>query len=416
MLLIFNNIKIGLNEIKSNPMRSFLTMIGIILGVASLVLNIGIVEGMFTFWEKILKQRGGLSVITIKKAEVPHDQESIKSRSKGLRYDDLDAILNNIENVVGYSARVGTRTLLSNMKSFKKQPVNGVAGDYFNIDNIELKNGELFNDLDNKLALKKVIIGSDIRQNIFGRNINVIGEELIIDGKVFTIIGELEEVGKNLVRKNRKGRSRNFMSWRNRGVYIPYNTFQKNISQKEVDEIKIKIENPDNLENIVDKINKVLTIVHHGIEDFTISTNLSSIQHFEEQKKISSYVMGGIAGIALVIGGVGIMNVMLASISERIREIGVRKAVGATGTQIFGQFIIESATLSFIAGILGIFLSIGLVYLMKYMLEFTRFNPVITSSALILGFIISVSIGLIAGIYPALKASRLDPIKALHHE
>jgi ABC-type antimicrobial peptide transport system permease subunit len=208
--------------------------------------------------------------------------------------------------------------------------------------------------------------------------------------------------------------------WRNSGAYIPVTTAMvKFTGNDRLSALGLRVASGDDLNNAVEQVERTLSTTHHGLRDFSINTNEQTLEDFRKTEAAFKLSLGGVAGISLFVGGIGIMNVMLASINERIREIGVRKAVGARGSDLFLQFLSEAAVISVVGGIIGIGVSMGVVALMNFILTQALPSGAIAKFDIIImlqGLAFSVVIGLVAGVYPALRAAKLDPIEALRHE
>jgi putative ABC transport system permease protein len=330
--------------------------------------------------------------------------------------------------------------------------------------------GRMFNDLDDEMARSVCVIGTATRDELWGspeqvgREIIPIGETLYINGVPFTIIGMFQHYESEQDRKRREleaveraaagpqtapagisrdrgrgGRGRgNFIFWlKNATIFMPLNTaymkFRSGVSltgfggggggggvagatgDPRLSNLELKILSVDLLPGALQQIRNVLMSTHRGIEDFTFRTQeewAENINNFIRNARLSG---GLIAGISLIVGGIGIMNIMLASISERVREIGIRKSIGASTGDIFIQILVESVVIAVLGGLTGLVTSFGLVQAISS-LSPTGNAPVVTATSLLVAFAFSVAVGVLAGLIPAFKASRLDPIQALRYE
>lgn len=401
----------GWNEVLAHKLRSFLTLFGIVLGAAALVGMLGVVKGLLRGWETMIYETGGIERISVWSRPAPEAQRELAKLSPGRTMNDVEAIIDAIPLAQRVTAEVsipgGGRLYYQGRAT--GQNVRGVLPATFIMDRFDVQMGRLLGDLDNELQTQVVVIGSAIADQLFPRGIDALDRVITINGQPFTVVGVLREYQTAL------GGGAGFSS-KNSAVFIPLTTLQTLFRIDEnVDVLNVKVADVADIPLVLDQISNVLTHTHRGIQDIRFETREDLLQRFEETRRSYVVSLGGVAVIGLIIGGIGIMNVMLASISERVREIGVRRALGAKRLDILVQILAESLTLAGMGGILGMFASIGLIkFLQKVVVEANR--PELSPAALVIGVVFSGMVGVIAGLYPAIRASRLSPVEALRSD
>ncbi|HEX5219555.1 MAG TPA: ABC transporter permease [Verrucomicrobiae bacterium] len=452
---LLNSILIGLKDVWAHKLRSLLTMLGIILGVASLVGMAAIVKGMENGMKENMITMGGADKVIVQEQDVPPEQEHLADEATGRTMKDVEALRESapLFRLVSPKMEPFDDAVISRgEKRIRSPECIGVWPSALEMNSHTIGHGRMFNDVDDENARAVCVIGTGIRDALFGspeevgHEIIPIGETVRIEGQPFTVIGmftHYESESERREREQAKSRTRaaetgparargwgrgggaNWAFWRkNNTVYIPLNTMwvrfgsssnTNGIPDPRLEDVELKVADLEQMEAALQQARNVLMITHNGIEDFNFRTRENELENIAKQIRNARLSGGIIAAIALLVGGIGIMNIMLASINERIREIGICKAIGASGVAIFSQILTEGIVIAIVGALLGLVASYGLVNLIAF-LSPTQNTPVITPLPMIVSMLFSAATGVIAGLYPAFKAARLDPIQALRYE
>ena len=389
-----NLLKISFSSLLSNFMRSFLTMTGIIIGISSVIISASIGEGSK---QQVLENISNLGKSIVEVKNLNNQGEYNKKAHKNLRLTDVE-YLKRYPWIAQATPVVNGSDYVSYGNKKIPVEVTAVYPDFFSVRGISLLKGRLFlkNDVDHSLPI--VIIDVNMERELFSSNGTAIGQYIYVSGIPFKVIGVAKLPG---ISNN----SNQFKLW------LPYSAYITRVTgYRQPDSIYISFITEENHENNLRFTTNVLTQAH-GQKDFTIWSDQSLSKTLRETSDSLSLLITFIASISLIVGGIGLMNVMLSSVNERIYEIGIRKAVGARSKDIMLQFILETTLICIIGGGIAICISLGTQYIIPYLYDSVR---VVTSGTIIfLSCFISISIGLCAGVFPAVKASRIHPSIAL---
>lgn len=389
--------KSALTAILANRMRSFLTVLGIVIGVTSVILLISIVTGLQTFITNQI-QGLGANLLVVIPGRIGGARSPGGVQANRLVYADAINLRSKLQSEAHISAVIQRNaTLKSGNKTDKGAAVFGVEANFPQTVSITVTSGRFFRDSEQQSSRKVAVVGPTVRTNLFG-GANPIGKKIDVAGIKYTIIGIL------------KPRGSIFSFDQDNSIYIPFQSAQKQFGIDRLNTIYISVINQEDIKNVQGKALQILK-KRLSEDEFTIQSQEQTLSIISQITGVLALALGGIAAISLIVGGIGIMNIMLVSVTERTREIGLRKAIGAKPSDIRTQFLIEAMTLSGFGGIIGIILGIGLSFVVGRF--FTTTVP-LWSVALSFGF--SMLVGIIFGVAPAVRASRLDPIQALRYE
>ncbi len=414
-MLFLNGMRNGLREILGHPIRSLLTVVGLVCGVASLIAMIGMVHGMLADWRAFLYETGGLEKIGGREQRPPEFQKHLAGISPGRTRHDALAVWRNVPGVTHISPEFaldqygGTEARRNGRRSMNNL-VYGVLQDVLEINRYEVARGRFVTALDGDRGRRVCVIGAQVAKDLFSPGEDPLQGSIELNGQPFRVIGVFAEYS------FMQG-GRNVVQWKNRVVCLPLLTALKrfNGGSERLTWLNFRAGDVDRLDEVVDGIQNTLVTMHRGVQDFELETQEERATAYHKTERNMKASIGGIAGISLFVGGIVVMNIMLASIKERVREIGVRKALGARRRDIFLQLMAEAFTISALGGVLGVLAGIGLIRMLTWLLP-GQPPPVLLPSAMLLGFAASLVTGVLAGIYPAVVAARHDPITALQYE
>jgi putative ABC transport system permease protein len=406
-----------MQNLGARKLRSLLTMLGIIFGVAAVVSMLSIGAGAQQEVLAFIEQLGVRNLI-VEAKEVTDTQELLRIRktSPGLSFKDLRVIQANVAGLKSATPRKRFTPTAVLPKPRRDMPgVYGISPEYMDIAGLRIIAGRFFDEDDSDRRAPVCVLGEGAKSNLFPQK-QAVGEYLKINEQWLRVIGVLGTqltLGSEL--SGVKARDLNNL------IYMPIDSviyrLEANSSaaalSDEIDGIYMQLDSSANIGAAGDVIRSILNASHRNEPDFSMIVPAELLAEQKRTQRIFEMVMVAIASISLLVGGIGIMNIMLASILERTHEIGVRRAIGARKRDVLRQFLVEAVLISFAGGLLGVACGFGLSRLVAMM---AGWSTIVTSSSILLAFLVSVSVGLIFGIYPATKAAGLDPVEALRHE
>src|SRR5678810_540181 len=406
---IFNLIRIALKALQRNKLRAFLTMLGIIIGVGAVIAMVAIGEGSKKSIQDQLSSMGS-NMITVRpnSNQTPGGGARLDASTlQSLTLDDIKAIQSQAQYINAVSPAVQGRGQAINGALNWPTMMQGVSPDFLDIRNWPLKEGVTFGNEDVTGAAKVCLIGQTVVENIFDNGDDPLGKTIRFNKIPFKIIGVLAEKGENAF-----GQDQDDI------ILAPYTTVQKRIlAIPYIQTIYASSTSSETSEPATQEISQILRSSHKLTnaeqDDFTVRTQAELINTFSSTSELLTVLLAAIAGISLLVGGIGIMNIMYVSVTERTKEIGLRMSIGARGVDILLQFLIEATVISITGGILGVLL--GLLA-SKLITVFLSWPTLVSESSIVLSFVVCAITGIFFGYYPAQKASRLDPIEALRYE
>ena len=460
LLFVF---QIGIREIAAHKFRSFLSMLGIVLGVSSLIATMALTRGMEEGTRTFMQQLGGLELVTIAEKNPSSLKMDFANLSPGLTLRDAQVIRESASLISHVSPEIAINSLVSSFGQSgtrERRMIRGIYPDHFVIRMHQIGAGRFLSDLDVQRGARCVVLGNTVATQLWpdASIESLIGKTVLIGTSPFEVVGVLDFYqSEEQARIRRSGKTS--MRWRwdpfrikNETVLIPFTTLfhefrsgvvsdekpnsnkgndsaeskksnatmessktNESIDSIELEALIVRVRDLDYFRPALDQLRKLLDITHRGVDDFDFETREDWFDRVESSVRAARLSGGLISAISLIVGGIGIMNIMLASISERVREIGIRMAVGARPRDIFLQIITEGMFISLIGACLGIAASLGLIEILK-LISPTENVPVLSWDGVLFSVVFALLAGLLSGIYPGLKAARLDPISALRYE
>ena len=408
-----NLFKIAIRAIAANKMRSFLTALGIIIGIASVITMLAIGQGSKASIKANIAEMGSNMIMIHPGADMRGGVRQDASSMETLKQTDYQAIKDECNYISAISPTVSSNGQWINGNNNTQSSIYGVNQDYLTIRQLKIADGEMFTDTDIKAAAKVCILGQTVVDYLFPDGSDPIGRVVRFNSIPFRVIGVLQKKGYNSMGMDQDNL-----------VLAPYTTVMKRIlAQTYLSEIVCSAITEEASEPAQDQISQILRRTHK-LKDATETTEGDEDDfNIRSQEEISSMMnstmstitilLGSVAGISLIVGGIGIMNIMYVSVTERTREIGLRMSVGARGVDILNQFLIEAILLSVTGGIIGVILGVSIsVSLQQFLHVATQIEP----WSIIMSFAVCTFTGVFFGWYPAKKAARLDPIEAIRYE
>ncbi len=416
-------LRIGLKSLAVHRLRSFLTVLGIVLGVGSVIVMLAVTEAAQHEAVQKIKDLGATNIIV---RSVKPIEEDKKARNQdllayGLIVADLDRIRETIPTVESVTPLREFRKELRYLDRHLEGRVVGVMPNYLEMNGLKMARGRFLTDIDNQRYANVCILGSEAAEKLFPIE-DPLGRSIRIGGSHFyRVVGVTEKraptagIGSSLTAQDY-----------NRDVYIPFHTDRVRFGQLviyyrtgsfqaeklEISQLTVTVDRMENVKKTAEIIDGLLGM-YHPRKDTAITVPLDLLEKAEQTQRLFALVLGAIASISLLVGGIGVMNIMLATVTERTKEIGIRRALGAKRRDINLQFLTEAVVLTSVGGFLGVGVGISLSHLVTYFFEFPT---IIQPWSPMVAFAVSVAVGLVFGTYPAQRAANMDPIEALRHE
>lgn len=402
-----NLFKIAIKALNNNKMRCALTMLGVIIGVGAVIAMLAIGQGSKNSIKEQISEMGSNMIMIMPGAERRGGVRQSSDDMQTLKPEDYEAILNQSSGIAFSTPTVSSSGQWINGNNNYPSQAQGVNTQYLDIRQRKVAEGEMFTEADVKSAAKVCVLGKTLVDNLFPDGSDPIGKVVRFGSIPLTVIGVLDEKGYNTMGQDQDNLA-----------LVPYTTVMKRMLAIDyLQGITLSAEDENQTEALIAQLSDILRTQHKLRDDQEDNFTIRSMQELSEMISSTSQMMtvllAAVAGISLLVGGIGIMNIMIVSVTERTREIGLRMSIGATGRDIMTQFLIESVIISVSGGVLGILLGALATWMIKM---FARWPVQIDPSSVILSFAVCSAIGIIFGFYPAAKAAKLDPIEAIRYE
>jgi putative ABC transport system permease protein len=405
---IYHTVKLGIIDMWDNKGRTFITMLGIILGAMSIIAVLSLVQGGRQLSLKFLEERGGALKLSIEPKwsfDIQTRREIFQQR---LTLEDFSALRKYFPDIKYISPTLTDRSSISYKGNVFRPRLNGVVPEYKFVENFFPQEGRFITDFDNKSASRVAVIGTTVRDILFGDE-PCIGKTITINNKKFTVIGVMEHKGVSF------GASQfNPLERLNRSTFIPLTTMSKVLyPDQPLRSVDIQVASADMVIPTKERLEQFLLALRNGDEVFEVRAASDQLEEIETQTAQTQVVFLLIGGISLLVGGIVIANIMLATVKERMNEIGIRMAIGATRRDILLQFLIQALLVSFIGAIIGILIGLSLLSILANVLQ----SPTAASvQMIVIALGLSCIVGFVAGLFPAVSASHANPIEILRYE
>lgn len=402
-MLVSETFRIALLSIRGNLFRAMLTMLGIIIGVGAVITMVALGTGAQRAIDEQMAALGG-NILAIESSS--WFSRGVARNRQTLTTDDAAALTIGTTSFSGVVPEINNRYQVKYGNMNLNMTTIGTTPNYIDVHGFTVANGRMFSAADESARARVVVLGAEIPAMFESDAPSMIGRDILIRSIPFKVIGVMESKGSS--------------GWRNPDddMWIPLSTAQFRVTGDEyVETISVQVSDDSTIELAMLEIERVLRREHKiqpgADNDFSVVDRQQFVESRQEATAVFTYLLAGIAGVSLVVGGIGIMNIMLVTVTERTREIGIRKALGATRGNILLQFLVESTTLCLFGGLLGLLLGASASSLLA---KFAGWQTVVTTESAAAAFGFSAAVGIIFGIWPARRAAQLDPIDALRHE
>lgn len=402
-----NLFKIALRALANNKMRGFLTMLGIIIGVASVITMLAIGQGSKRSIQAEISEMGSNMIMIQPGGDIRGGVRQEASSMETLKLEDYQNIVDETRYVAAVSPSVNSSGQVIYGANNAPTTIYGISPDYMEIRRYQVEDGEMFSEQDIAVAAKVCVVGKTVVDNLFPGGENPVGKVIRFQKLPFKIVGVLESKGYNSM-----GMDQDDL------ILAPYTTIQKKVlAITHLQGLTCSALKEEYTEQAIDEISEILRRNHKlkadEEDDFTIRSQQELSSMLTSTTDMMTVLLAAVAGISLLVGGIGIMNIMYVSVTERTREIGLRMSIGAKGIDILSQFLIESILISVTGGLIGVIFGVGSAIIVNQVAHFPIF---IQPWSVLLSFVVCTATGIFFGWYPAKKAAQLDPIEAIRYE